>query len=101
MWDSEQDDETEHVLPVFEIRRESRVWSDTECRERMLALCDMRFELIDGKLFWSDYERQLVLGMLLESLGMDAAIRLGDAQRWREAVLSLDEQKLTQTVTPS
>lgn len=101
MWDSEQDDETEHVLPVLDIRRESRVWSDTECGERMLALRDMRFELIDGKLFWSDFERQLVLGMLLENLGMDAAIRLGDAQRWREAILSLDEQKLAQTVTPS
>ncbi|MBL9045250.1 MAG: hypothetical protein JNM83_26820 [Myxococcales bacterium] len=101
MWDSEQDDETEHVLPDLDIRRESRVWSDTECRERMLTVRDMRFELIDGKLFWSDFERQLVLGMLLENLGMDAAIRLGDAQRWREAILSLDEQKLAQTVTPS
>ena len=85
----------------LEIRRERRVWSDTECRGQMQALRDMRFELIDGKLFWSDFERQLVLGMLLENLGMDAAIRLGDAQRWREAILSLDEQKLAQTVTPS
>lgn len=44
----------------------------------MQALRDMRFELIDGKLFWSDFARQLVLGMLLENLGMNAATRLGD-----------------------
>ena len=46
--------------------------------------------MIDGKLFWSDEERLLLLGLLLENLGADAAVRLGDPQVWRTAVASLE-----------
>jgi len=31
-----------------------------------------KFEMIDGKLFWSEEERLHVLGMLIESLGTEA-----------------------------
>ena len=43
-----------------------------------------------GKLFWSDEERLLLLGLLLENVGADAAVRIGDPAVWREAVAALE-----------
>jgi hypothetical protein len=37
-----------------------------------------KIEMCDGQLFWSDEDRLLMLGMLLENVGIDAAIKLGD-----------------------
>ncbi|MFN8558236.1 MAG: hypothetical protein U0531_13140 [Dehalococcoidia bacterium] len=36
-----------------------------------------KFEMIDGKLFWSDEERLTMLALMLENVGIDAALRLG------------------------
>jgi hypothetical protein len=46
-----------------------------------------KIEMIRGKLFWDDEERLTVLALLLENLGVDQAVRLGDPAVWREAVL--------------
>lgn len=53
---------------------------------RRYALTPERFEMIDGRLFWSDEERLALLGLLLENLGADAAVRLGDPHVWLEAI---------------
>ena len=45
-----------------------------------------RTEMPDGKLFNSDEDRIHVLALLLESVGIDAAVRLGPPHLWREAV---------------
>ena len=45
-----------------------------------------RMEMTDGKLFNSDEDRLHVLALLLESVGIDAAVRLGPPQLWRDAV---------------
>lgn len=45
-----------------------------------------KMELIDGKLFWSDEHRVTMLGWMLEHLGADVAVRLGEPAVWRDAV---------------
>ncbi len=44
-----------------------------------------------GKLFFSDAERVILLGLLLENVGVDRAVRLGDPQAWRDAVRALGQ----------
>jgi hypothetical protein len=44
---------------------------------------------VDGQLLWSKEDRLLMLGMLLENVGVDAAVRLGKPKVWREAVAAL------------
>jgi hypothetical protein len=45
--------------------------------------------MIDGKILWSDEDRENLLGLLLENLGADRAVQLGDPKVWREAVAKL------------
>jgi hypothetical protein len=44
----------------------------------------------DGKIFWDDEERLRMVALLLENLGVDAVVRLGDPNVWREAVKALE-----------
>ena len=71
----------------WDIRRAGRAWG-AEAQARY-QLTPEKFEMVDGRLFWSDDERLLLLGLLLENLGTDVAVRLGDAKVWREAVAAL------------
>ena len=71
--------------PQWDIRREGRRFGREESDQRW-ALIPEKFEEVDGKLFTSDRDRLHVLGMLLENVGMDRAVRLGDLARWREAI---------------
>ena len=71
----------------LDIRRKGRKWG-REARGRY-ELCPEKFEMSEGKLFWSDEERVTLLALLLENIGADAAVRLGDARVWREAIEDL------------
>jgi hypothetical protein len=73
---------------VWDIRREGRAWSKEEVRSRY-DLTPAKIELIHGKLFWSEDNRLLLLGLLLENVGVDRAVRLGDPAVWRAAVAEL------------
>ena len=43
-----------------------------------------------GQPRYDDHEERLqMLGLLLENVGVDAAVRLGDPQVWRDAVAEL------------
>ena len=53
------------------------------------ALTPERIEMIDGKLLADEDERLTLLALLLENVGADAAVRLGDPRVWREAVALL------------
>jgi len=58
-------------------------------------------EVSGGKLFGSEKTRRLILAMLLENLGMDAVVRLGDLSRWKEAVAAVErEQQVMHEVPP-
>jgi hypothetical protein len=37
-----------------------------------------KIELIEGRMFWTDEDRLNMLALLLENVGMGAAVRLGD-----------------------
>ena len=48
-----------------------------------------KFEMNRGMLFWDDAERLTLLALLLENVGVDRAVRLGDPEVWRAAVRDL------------
>ena len=35
----------------------------------------------------------LILGMLLENMGMDAVVRVGDMGRWKEAIAAVERER--------
>ena len=76
----------------WDIRREGRSWSREEVRHRY-DLSPEKIELIEGKLFWTEDERLIMLGLLLENVGVDKAIRLGDRRVWHEALSELDNSE--------
>lgn len=84
------DDPDEPPVPhvAWDIRREGRAWSSEEARARY-ELTPEKFEMWDGRLFWSHADRVTLLGLLLENVGIDAAIRLGDPTTWRAAIREL------------
>ncbi len=74
----------------WDIRRNGRRWEGPEAHARY-SLSPEKSELIEGKLFWSEEERMTMLALLLENVGADKAVRLGDPQVWREAVQHLSD----------
>jgi hypothetical protein len=70
------------------IRRKGREWSADEAESRYISAPE-KMEMVDGKLYEDDEQRLHMLGLLLENVGVDAAIRLGDPQVWREAIAKL------------
>jgi hypothetical protein len=75
---------------TWKVGRQARAWAETEAFERY-ELTPERIEMVEGKLLWSDEERLQLLGLLLENVGADAAVRLGSPDVWREAVANLKD----------
>lgn len=75
----------------WNIRREGRIWSDKECQPRYF-MAPEKIELINGQLFWNDEERLTMLALLLENVGIDKAVALGDSSIWREAIDALNDK---------
>ncbi|HKS23100.1 MAG TPA: hypothetical protein VJZ76_09910 [Thermoanaerobaculia bacterium] len=69
----------------WDIRREPRAWSHEEMEARW-PFTPEHFEVIDGQLFFDEEQRLHLLAMLLENVGIDAAVRLAPAELWREAL---------------
>lgn len=72
----------------WDIRNVGRAWTKAEfdgCLERTPE----KLEVISDKLLWSEEDRIKLLGLLLENVGADAAVRLGDPEVWRSAVKKL------------
>ena len=72
----------------WDIRCEGRAWTGKEALERWQRTPE-RLEMIDGKLLFDDDERLMLLGLLLENVGADATVKLGDPAVWRAAVAML------------
>jgi hypothetical protein len=72
--------------PPWDIRRKGRQWSEDEFYLRWESLGECKTEVVGGKLFNDHRERMAVLAMILEGVGIDAALRLGDLALWKEAV---------------
>jgi hypothetical protein len=73
---------------TWDIRRAGRAWGDGEAMARY-ELTPEKIEMVEGRLFWSDEDRLTMLGLLLENVGIDAAVRLGDPREWKAAVANL------------
>ena len=69
----------------WNIGRQGRAWSGDEAHERW-ELTPEKFEMDRGKLFWDETQRLTLLALLLENVGVDQAVRLGDPEVWRAAV---------------
>jgi hypothetical protein len=74
----------------WNIQRLGRRWTRDEWEARR-DLGPEKIELIEGKLFWCEEHRLEMLALLLENVGVDAAVRLGDPKVWREAIAGLDQ----------
>jgi hypothetical protein len=72
----------------WQIGRHGPVWRAGEAIPRY-CLAPEKIEMVGGKLFNNDEERLTMLALLLENVGADAAVRLGDPDVWREAVAKL------------
>ncbi|MGH3090668.1 MAG: hypothetical protein ACRDSJ_25595 [Rubrobacteraceae bacterium] len=80
-------------LPEFDIRCEGHGWSGEEIeRKRRHPMMPEDMELIDGRMFGADEYRLVALGFLLENVGADAAVRLGEPEVWREAIRALPDE---------
>lgn len=88
--------ETDPYAPIpfekirWNLQRKGRPWSLAEVRSRY-DLSPEKIELIEGKLFCTERDRLVMLGLLLENVGVDKAVRLGDPAIWREAIAHLSE----------
>lgn len=76
----------EFVLPRFDIRRQGRAWAGDEVRDRLRRLGECRIEVLDGQLFSDAFQRRMLLGMLLENVGLDAALELAESALWYQAL---------------
>ena len=73
---------------VWNIGRQGRAWPQAEALQRHDSL-PVPLEMVGGKLLWSDEDRIRLLAALLENVGADKAVRIGDAAVWRAAVAQL------------
>jgi hypothetical protein len=71
----------------WDIRREGRQWKSEEFEWRAYQAPE-KIEFVAG-IFTNEKERLTVLAMLLENLGIDKAIRLGNPADWKAAVAEL------------
>jgi hypothetical protein len=74
----------------WDIRREGRRWSHEEFDQRTFQAPE-KIEYVNG-IFASERERLIVLGMLLENLGIDKAIRFGRLEDWKAAIADLEKK---------
>jgi hypothetical protein len=72
----------------WDIRNAGRSWRKGEATDRFF-LQPGKIEMVDGKLLLSDEDRETLLGLLLENVGADRTVRLGDPDVWRAAVAKL------------
>jgi hypothetical protein len=72
----------------WDTRKQGRAWMGEEAMQRF-GLTPEKFEMYQGRLFWSDEDRLNLLRLLLENVGAARAVRLGDPAVWRDAVAEL------------
>jgi hypothetical protein len=75
----------------WDIQREGHQWKGVKFDKRIYQAPE-KIEFVAG-IFTSEEERLTVLAMLLENLGIDKAIRLGNPADWKEAVAELTSNK--------
>lgn len=74
----------------WDIRREGRKWTREEF-ERRIYQAPEKIEFAGG-IFTSEEQRLTVLAMLLENLGIDKAVRLGNLEDWKAAITERERE---------
>jgi hypothetical protein len=89
-------------VPVtWQIERQHRAWTPEEFRARYEFLPE-KFEVFDGKLLLGINDRINLLALLLENVGLDAAVRLGRLETWQQALADAGRlPRETESRTPS
>jgi hypothetical protein len=72
----------------WDIRSEGRAWTGDEAMARY-SLAPEKIQMIRGKLLWDDEQRLTLLALLLENVGSNRAVQVGDPNVWRAAVARL------------
>jgi hypothetical protein len=74
---------------TYDIRREGHPITGGVNR----GLTVPKVEMTDGRLFDTQADRIHVLALLLESVVIDVAVRLGPPELWRQAIAELPDPK--------
>jgi hypothetical protein len=74
--------------PKWDIRNQARAWGKGEAWQRFI-LKPEKIDMVGGKLLSSVEDRETLLALLLENVGADRAVQLGDPEVWRAAVAKL------------
>lgn len=75
----------------WDIRREGHRWTREEF-ERRIYQAPEKIEFVGG-IFDGERQRITVLAMLLENLGIDKAVQLGNPADWKTAIDDLLQSK--------
>jgi len=75
----------------WNIQRQGRTWTREEFDRRVYQAPE-KIEFVSG-IFDGERERLTVLAMLLENLGIDKAVRLGNLADWKAAVAELEAKQ--------
>ena len=71
-------------------RREGYAWpAENGYCMRRYYLAPEKLELIDARLCGTEEDRLFLLALLLENVGVDQAVRIGDPAVWKAAVADL------------
>ena len=75
----------------WKIEREGREWKGEEFNKRIYQAPE-QIEYVAG-IFVDEGERLTVLAMLLENLGIDKAVGLGNLKDWKAAIAELESKE--------
>ena len=75
----------------WKIKREGREWKGAEFDKRIYQAPE-KIEYVGG-IFADERQRLTVLAMLLENLGIDKAVQLGNLEDWKAAINELDPKE--------
>ena len=74
-------------LARWDVRRSGRAWSEAEIEIKYLRFTqELKGELSYGKLYNYPGTRMLILGLLLENVGIDAALEFGNLDDGQAAI---------------
>jgi hypothetical protein len=80
---------TSQTQTKWDIRAEGRSWTEKEAMPRYFSITS-KIEMVGGKLFYDDQDRENLLCLLLENVGAERVVQFGDPKVWRAAIDKLE-----------
>jgi hypothetical protein len=85
-------------MVTWDIRRDGHAWGGEAMTRYQMT--PEKTEMIGGRLYGTEEERHTMLALLLENVGVDKAVRLGNPNIWRAAVAGLNDEREDQQTEP-